>query len=743
MYRNVSSPIFDAPEFPTLRRVKPLPKRRRTSSTQLSVLSPGPTNSSEFGVESFPRMFVAESNGVPHSLHMPGLPPIPLTLPGPDATAEELLAHTDALRSYHLPIFDSAAAANLIAVADGSEPGSVPPGPGSDLFSELDLSNLASSYAVNLAGLGINNLSLRDKDEDSNHDDGDYIDPMPHPTNTKKRKVPANMSRLAGAHDSSSGQSNDDETEDHDGTLMIGIPTGTFDSDVKEDDTGQGDGAGAGAGAAEGEGKTPISAMRRLLARKRNRLSAVTLAGLQHKEMLKARKRQLATVLGALSIGDMLALDQALSNQTNYPFLGSSPLTSSASGIDVSSASTPPKVRLSKRSGPRLARRLVGRLKENERSRVQVPESKFSFVCHSTTSERLLATKKEVAILRRRFEEELARQTSNAASSTATHRPAATSVNSKSSRSKRGDRGRTDKKPRGQRNEYSNSSESNQISGAGGGGLMTSSAATTTTSPQQQQQLVAEDNAGNTNNANVKPTSRSGKKKKRSALANASNPHHLRNYVPSRLPQSAGGTPPNVAGTNHANANDLGPFPLRFLSAEIPPRRGPRSKRSQAQEQPQHQQQQQQQQQPPSSLLTTSLTNPAEEWLCVFCEYELFFGDEMEYRKALNRRKAVLKRRRRARERAAAAASGQTKVSSTSKKSSSQQPAPVAARRDSEEDGDEEEEVDPEDAEYEPNGTGSQSSGNGVHPGMLPKQTKWRGDNREKGGAGEAKSSYG
>ncbi|KAJ3768367.1 hypothetical protein FB446DRAFT_650556 [Lentinula raphanica] len=649
MYRNVSSPIFDAPEFPTLRRVKPLPKRRRTSSTQLSVLSPGPTNSSEFGVESFPRMFVAESN------------------------AEELLAHTDALRSYHLPIFDSAAAANLIA---------------------LDLSNLASSYAVNLAGLGINNLSLRDKDEDSNHDDGDYIDPMPHPTNTKKRKVPANMSRLAGAHDSSSGQSNDDETEDHDGTLMIGIPTGTFDSDVKEDDTG----------------KTPISAMRRLLARKRNRLSAVTLAGLQHKEMLKARKRQLATVLGALSIGDMLALDQALSNQTNYPFLGSSPLTSSASGIDVSSASTPPKVRLSKRSGPRLARRLVGRLKENERSRVQVPESKFSFVCHSTTSDRLLATKKEVAILRRRFEEELARQTSNAASSTATHRPAATSVNSKSSRSKRGDRGRTDKKPRGQRNEYSNSSE--------------------------------KDNAGNTNNANVKPTSRSGKKKKRSALANASNPHHLRNYVPSRLPQSAGGTPPNVAGTNHANANDLGPFPLRFLSAEIPPRRGPRSKRSQAQEQPQHQQQQQSQhQQPPSSLLTTSLTNPAEEWLCVFCEYELFFGDEMEYRKALNRRKAVLKRRRRARERAAAAASGQTKVSSTSKKSSSQQQsAPVAARRDSEEDGDEEEE---DDAEYEPNGTGSQSSGNGVHPGMLPKQTKWRGDNREKGGAGEAKSSYG
>ncbi|KAJ3729934.1 hypothetical protein DFJ43DRAFT_1000625 [Lentinula guzmanii] len=594
MYRNVSSPIFDVPEFPTLRRVKPLPKSRRTSSTHFSVLNPGTTNSTD--------------------------------------SAEELLAHADALQSYYLPILD-AAAANINAVADG--------------FANV----------VEPAGLGINNLSLRDRDEDSTNGDGDYIDHMQQPANTKKRKVPANMSRLQGAHDSASGQSVEDEAEDHDGTLMIGIPTGTFDPNTND-------------------GKSSMSTMRRLLARRKTRLSAVTLAGLQHKETLRVRKRQLATVLGALSHGDTLALDQALSNNSAYPFSAPSSLTSNILD-DMPSL----RIRLSKRAGPRLARRAPLRLKENEEPRVQVPESDFAFVCHSATAERLSATKKEVATLRRRFEDELARQASNAASLAAATRAVASSVNSRSSRQKRGDRPRSDKKPRDQTTDHLEPTGNGQ-------------------------------------------SSRSGKKKKRSALANASNPHHLRNYVLSRLPHSAGGCPPNVNGTNQANANDLGPFPLRFLSAEIPPRRGTRSKRSQVQEQQQ------------ASLASMSLINPADEWLCVFCEFQLFFGDDAEYRKALNKRKNILKRRRRARERAAAAASGQNKVSNARK---SHQSAPVAAARDSEEGYDEDDYED--DAEYEPIGTGGQVAGNGVN-GMLPKQTKWRGDNREKG-AGEEESSYG
>ncbi|KAJ3875277.1 hypothetical protein F5051DRAFT_334142 [Lentinula edodes] len=621
MCRNVSSPIFDVPEFPTLRRVKPLPKRRRTSATHFSVLDSVTTNNIDSG-----------------------LPPIPLSLPGPDATAEELLAHADALQSYYFPILD-AAAANINAVADGF------------------------ANAVEPAGLGINNLSLRDRDEHSDRGDGDYID---QPGNAKKRKVPANTSHLHGARDATSGE---EEAEDRDGPLMIGIPT-----------------AGEG-------GKSSMSAIRRLLGHRKTRLSAVTLAGLQHKETLKVRKRQLAAVLGALSLGDTLALDQALSSNSAYPFSSSSSAPDDAL-VPLPVGGKPSlKIRLSKRAGPRMARSVSSRLKDDEKSHVQVPGSDFTFVCYSATADRLSATKKEVATLRRRFEDELARQASNAASLAAATRAVASPLSSRSSRQKRSGKARTDKKLRNQPPEFLDPALDGQTYGAGG----------------------MQNNPDNIPSFNAK-SSRNGKKKKRSALANASNPHHLRNYVPSRLPYTAGGCPSNANGMNQANGNDLGPFPIRFLSAEIPPRRSNRSKRSQAQEQQQ---------------LSTSLTNPADEWLCVFCEYELFFGDEGEYRKALRRRKTVLKRRRRARERAAAAASGQSKLSTAKK---SQQPAPVAATHDSEEEGDDEDNYE-DDAGYEPMGTGGQTVGNGVN-GMLPKQTKWRGDNREKG-AGEAKSSYG
>lgn len=133
---------------------------------------------------------------------------------------------------------------------------------------------------------------------------------------------------------------------------------------------------------------------------------------------------------------------------------------------------------------------------------------------------------------------------------------------------------------------------------------------------------------------------RQSKKKKRSALANASNPHHLRNYVPSRLPHS--GQPPSQ-GTQALNAaNYLGPPPIRFLSAEVPPKR---RKKSAAPP-------------PPAAPLGAQLTSPVDEWICPFCEYNLFYGDDAAYRRAVKSRKKILQRRRRARERAAAAASG-------------------------------------------------------------------------------------
>jgi len=131
------------------------------------------------------------------------------------------------------------------------------------------------------------------------------------------------------------------------------------------------------------------------------------------------------------------------------------------------------------------------------------------------------------------------------------------------------------------------------------------------------------------------------KKKRRSALANASNPHHLRNYVPSRLPNS--GPPPSVNGTGAHQQNLISPLALRFLSAQLPPKlRGPAPGVGSI----------------AGAGAISQLTTPGDEWICAFCEYDLFYGDEARFHRAVRNRKKILKRRRRAREKAAATASG-------------------------------------------------------------------------------------
>ena len=129
---------------------------------------------------------------------------------------------------------------------------------------------------------------------------------------------------------------------------------------------------------------------------------------------------------------------------------------------------------------------------------------------------------------------------------------------------------------------------------------------------------------------------KNGKKKKRSALANASNPHHLRNYIPSRLPHSG---PLDAQG--QGTANNIWPLPVRFLTAEVPPRISKGSEKASLANPP-----------------LVQVTQPGEEWICAFCEYDLFYSDELAYRRAVRNRKRILRRRRRAAERAAAAASG-------------------------------------------------------------------------------------
>ena len=218
-------------------------------------------------------------------------------------------------------------------------------------------------------------------------------------------------------------------------------------------------------------------------------------------------------------------------------------------------------------------------------------------------SDRLVETKGEVATLHARFEAELARQTARAAE--AAKQAAAAAMNNR--QSKRGDRSKQARSANKKLDQK----------------------------PVDQTQSSA-------------AASRTGKKKKRSALANASNPHHLRNYVPSRLPHSG----QLSAAQAQANTQNLvSPLPLRFLSADVPPRR--RSKSSAAA--------------PP----ITNLTNPVDEWICPFCEYDLFYGNDDDYRRAISNRKKILKRRRRARERAAAAASGVKASTAAAPKASS------------------------------------------------------------------------
>ena len=88
-------------------------------------------------------------------------------------------------------------------------------------------------------------------------------------------------------------------------------------------------------------------------------------------------------------------------------------------------------------------------------------------------------------------------------------------------------------------------------------------------------------------------------------------------------------------------ANLLFPPPTRFLSAQ--PRRG----RSANQPHPDD--------------------PPSEEYLCVFCSYDLFYGTTDAKRKVIEKRKKMLARRRRAKERASGVANG-TGTAKTTKK---------------------------------------------------------------------------
>ncbi|KAG2067751.1 hypothetical protein BDR04DRAFT_1026298 [Suillus decipiens] len=481
MYRG-SSPASDEPEFQPLRRLKPLPKRRRTSDA--------PIPAADDLIRPMADILGAES------------------------LAEELIAHADSsLQSYYASVFG------------GTRNG--------------DTLDLSAAYQLGKMGK---------LEEDQS--EGDYTDHLQQPGNTKKRKVPANMSGAVQGREAEPQLGAEDEVLDSLAILNDRVNHGLDHSALPPS-----------------VNSTP----------RKGKITPSTLAGLQHKELLKHRKRQLATVLGALSLGDTLALDQALS--THLPFAGSM----------IRSGSNPPKVRLSRRPGPRLARvAKVHAASMPPQKKPSFPTAQFVFTFSSATSDRLVATKQEVLALRNRFENELARQAAKVAKAAADAKQAALTAG-KGAKSKRGEK-----------------TQQRALKGAAESG------------DQSSEFLETPGGKG-----------KGSKKKKRNALAIASNPHHRKNYVPSRLPSSGQA---NVVQASANAQNMLGPLALRFLSAQILPRRRKKAN---------------------TVTPTAQIVNPADEWICPRCEYSLFYGEGLEYRQAVKNRKQILRRRRRAQERAA------------------------------------------------------------------------------------------
>lgn len=262
--------------------------------------------------------------GVEGVAHPPELPPDGAlgTLGGsPDPLSAQL-----ALQSYYMPVF----------------------GGMQDLFKTDHEGKMALSLDYGVMRHG------RDQDEDSG--EADYVDHIQQPGNTKKRKVPANLGAAGHGDELGEGLEGDEEVTDR------AIPTGRPEHEYDYGGGGYGPGY-SGINSAE---------------QRRFRIPKATLAGLSHKEMLRSRKRQLATVLGALTHGDTLALDQALS--ANYPF------ASTGIAADLQSRDIV-WIRLSRRPVSRLARAFKAWRKSLSQDvpSFPFPEADFTFVIHSAS----------------------------------------------------------------------------------------------------------------------------------------------------------------------------------------------------------------------------------------------------------------------------------------------------------------------------------------------------------------------
>ncbi|KAG8946654.1 hypothetical protein FRC04_011548 [Tulasnella sp. 424] len=453
-------------------------------------------------------------------------------------------------------------------------------------------------------------------EDDGAGQDGTGRDRGDQQGNTKKRKVPAAAHH--GGHFRGGSPS-----DDGDANGVIGADD-QLDRRGEHDTTGMGDGGAAAASAGMIGRDAGL-----MVGSGKPRLSISSATGIKLKEIAKIRKRLLSSVLGPASsssspsstpttttTGDNLALDIALSAPLKWPPQVSLPTTTEPLAS--------PKRRQRKRV---LERRKKQRAAIASGSRCVLPAGEFTLDVPSQSSERMKTTTAEITSYRVKFAQELARISAKQAE--AAKKAAAAAANAKNGGLGSGTMTK----------KLSDGSKAGSSPGGGPGSKLTTDGGSTT----------------------------SKKKKKRSTKAN--DPHQIRNYIPSRLPAGAGVPQPPTPAQAAQNLKSLiSPHPVQFLSAEPRRRTKKSSKGSDGNKENAR------------PTVTSSLppVQPADEWICSFCEFNLFYGDDAALRRAVRARKSLLRRRRRARERAAAAASGQGKLLSAS------------ARKGEESDGEEE-----------------------------------------------------
>ncbi|WWC71501.1 uncharacterized protein I206_105459 [Kwoniella pini CBS 10737] len=135
---------------------------------------------------------------------------------------------------------------------------------------------------------------------------------------------------------------------------------------------------------------------------------------------------------------------------------------------------------------------------------------------------------------------------------------------------------------------------------------------TSTADPKEMSQPMSQ--RGNTNKK--KP-----KKKKRSVLANQSNPHHVDNYRPSRTVSPHGD--PYEPYASHMSL--FNPPPIMFLATR-PKRRVTNSNGEEV-------------------MMNMDIRPNEDDFICCFCEYDLYYSTEAQRKKAIRRRRKEIKRK--------------------------------------------------------------------------------------------------